>query len=157
MNAKQQFREVCKLLEVQQEYNEEELREINGRLFANMKEKTIYCGTIIGMKGKIFKPSILTLEFLSKKTAQKVWLNDKGEFLFTCGRDAWKENITKKTAREQQLAVVLNRHEEPIGIGWHRNGKVENAYDIGDYLRRERRNRQRFTALPRRPIQPPPR
>ncbi|MBI4139976.1 hypothetical protein HY483_03365 [Candidatus Woesearchaeota archaeon] len=141
MNAKQQFLEICKLLGAKLQQDVSELIEVNGRLFSNMKEKNVYEGKCIGMKGRMFRPSILTLEQISEKTAQKVWLNAKGEFLFTCGRDAWKENITRKTAREQQLVIVLNQHEEPIGIGWYRNGKVENEYDIGDYLRRERRNR----------------
>ena len=69
------------------------------------KIKGIMCmGLPLGeTKNGIFKPSVYLLELLSKKSNNKVFVNDKAEWLFLCGRDVLPEGIKKNNSTEREL------------------------------------------------------
>ncbi len=87
------------------------------------------------------RPGLDLLMMLAKTGAKRVWLNDKGAWLFVCRRPALAASITKCEAGENELVLVLNRHDECIGYGVFDGKNVKNYYDIGDFLRRERTKR----------------
>ena len=111
-------------------------------MYSGFARGAVYGGVCLGQKGKTFRPSTQLLEELKESAQYKTWLNKKGEFLFTCGRDAWKENIIRTMTPNGKITLLLNQYDEPLGIGMFKDGKVERLYDIGDYLRRERRKKK---------------
>lgn len=116
-----------------------ELREIEKKL-----PETISSGIILGESGDkgLFKPSIYLLELLSKKTKNKLFVNDKAEWLFLCGRDVLPESITKDQS-DKDIFLVQNKLDENLGFGKKvKQGKtyfVKPILDRGNFLRRERR------------------
>lgn len=107
----------------------------------NKIEQATSQGLPLGTTGKYFKPSLYLLEILSKKTTNKIFINDKAEWLFLCGRDVFEESITQDNSKTD-VVLVQNQKNENIGLGkktW--KGKkmiIKNLIDRGDYLRRER-------------------
>ena len=91
---------------------------------------------------KTAKPSIDLLQLLAKTNAKKVWLNPKGAWLFICKRPALAASVTKAEAQPNELVLVMNVHNECLGYGLYDGKGVKNYYDIGDFLRRERRARR---------------
>ncbi len=149
MSSIQQYQELLKLLRIESPCTISTLRDIQGRLYSAQQSHLITGkgivanGTCLGIKGKQFKPSSHLLQLFGKTCTRKTVVNEKGEFLVTCGRDAWKENITVTTCSDGDYTLILNSHSEVIGLGWYRNRKVETMYDIGDYLRREKFTKRR--------------
>ncbi len=88
---------------------------------------------------KTAKPGLDLLQMLAKTNAPKIWLNEKGAWLFVCKRPALSVSITKIEAQPNQLVLVMTEHNECIGYGLFDGKGVKNYYDIGDFLRRERR------------------
>lgn len=107
----------------------------------NQIEQAISQGLPLGTTGKYFKPSLYLLEILSKKSTNKILINDKAEWLFLCGRDVFQESITSDNSKTD-LLLVQNQRNENLGLGkktW--KGKkliIKNIMDRGDFLRRER-------------------
>lgn len=105
---------------------------------------TIFSGTILGSSDekKEFKPSIYLLEWLSPRTKNKIFVNDKAEWLFLCGRDVLPESIAKDIS-SKDIFLVQNSRDENLGLGKKiRKGKsyfIKNILDRGDFLRRERK------------------
>jgi ribosome biogenesis protein Nip4 len=115
-----------------------ELQEIEKKL-----PETISSGIILGEsvdKGN-FRPSIYLLEWLTPRTKNKLFVNDKAEWLFLCERDALPESITKDNSTND-IFLVQNMIDENLGLGKKiRKGKtmfVKNIFDRGNFLRRER-------------------
>jgi len=99
-----------------------------------------YIGTFLGETKKEFVPSLALLEMIAKKTSKKVFVNKKGEWLFTCKRDVFEENIVKKNV-EKGVCLVQNEKDENLGYGLlqkKRSLMLKPLLDKGDYLRRER-------------------
>ena len=108
-----------------------------------------YAGTYLGKAkdGKFF-PSFNLLDIIAQKKANKVIVDKKTEWLFICGRDIFKQGITKVmgSTKRGDHVLVLNAHGECLGFGkiqCNLDGKkgrlaVENILDIGDFLRREK-------------------
>jgi ribosome biogenesis protein Nip4 len=108
-----------------------------------------YAGTYLGKAkdGKFF-PSFTLLGIIAQKEANKIVVDKKTEWLFICGRDVFKQGITKATGstKKNDCALVLNSYGECLGFGkilHNLDGKrgglaVENILDIGDFLRREK-------------------
>ncbi|MEM4239644.1 MAG: hypothetical protein QXM31_01055 [Candidatus Woesearchaeota archaeon] len=88
---------------------------------------------------KTAKPSLDLLQMLSKTSAKKVWLNEKGVWMFVCRRPALAQSVVKTNANQGDLVLVLTERDECIGYGIFDGKGVKNYYDIGDFLRRERR------------------
>lgn len=96
-------------------------------------------GVFLGENKKEFTPSLALLEIISKKSQKKVFVNPKGEWLFTCKRDVFQENIIKKNV-EKGICLVQNENDENLGYGILQKGKkimIKPLLDKGDFLRRE--------------------
>jgi ribosome biogenesis protein Nip4 len=106
------------------------------------KLNPLYAGLPLGESGEKFKPSVFLLEILSKSTNNKVFVNDKAEWLFLCGRDILPESVVKDNSRED-VFLIQNKEDENIGLGRKvtHSGKsfIKNIIDRGDFLRRERK------------------
>jgi ribosome biogenesis protein Nip4 len=98
-------------------------------------------GMLLGREDDDFKPSLFLLETLSKKSKNKIFINDKAEWLFLCGRDVFLESIERDDSTDD-VFLVQNELDENLGYGKkvRIRGKeiVKNMLDRGDFLRRER-------------------
>ncbi|MFH1400779.1 MAG: hypothetical protein ABIH41_04625 [Nanoarchaeota archaeon] len=98
-------------------------------------------GLALGRSGTRFTPTPALLTLLATKTNQKAIVNDKGAWLFICGRDILEASITH--CADHGDVIILTTRGEAIGWGTvqTKNGKrlIKNRFDIGDYLRREDR------------------
>lgn len=114
-----------------------------------------YAGAYFGaVKGASFFPSFLLLSMIAERKANKLVVDEKTAWLFICGRDIFKQGIIKgKNLKKGDYTLVLNEHDECLGFGkiMHNireeidDGKVvvKNILDIGDFLRREKRQPRR--------------
>ncbi len=93
----------------------------------------------------IFAPSVFLMEKIRDAKVPFIKISKKGEWLFVCGRDIQGSAIYKSTVEKHQIAIVLNLKNEPLGYGKlirKPSGLgicFKRIYDIGDYLRRERK------------------
>jgi ribosome biogenesis protein Nip4 len=106
--------------------------------------ETVSSGIILGEsveKGN-FRPSIYLLEWLSPRTKNKMFVNDKAEWLFLCQRDVLPESITRDESTKD-IFLVQNMADENLGLGKkiHQGKKmfVKPILDRGNFLRRERK------------------
>ena len=122
------------------ELNDFEL--IRSEYYEVLKDMDKYTGIIVskglplGVKGKRFQPSLYLLEKISKETKNKVFINDKAEWLFLCGRDVFSKNIVEDNS-SSELFLVQNCRDENLGLGMKKGKLVKNIIDRGDFLRRE--------------------
>lgn len=106
-----------------------------------IKKKAAYIGTYLGKKDK---PSLYLLDLLAKNSKKKVWVNEKGEWLFICKRDLFANSIKDISCKLNDFVLVMNQHDECIGYGQmianmsSKKTVVKRVFDIGDFLRRER-------------------
>jgi ribosome biogenesis protein Nip4 len=99
-----------------------------------------HAGQYLGMQARgTAKPGIALLEAIAGTDVPKVWLGAKSAWLFVCKRPALAEGILRTAAVPGQLVLVLAENDDCIGYGMYDGKKVINYYDIGDFLRRERR------------------
>ncbi len=94
--------------------------------------------------GEDEKPSLALLQILASKTDKKIEVDEKGAFLFTCGRDLLGKAV-RKTKIKKGLVLVQNFRGENLGYGkiigdLREKDKivVKNMIDNGDFLRREK-------------------
>ena len=94
--------------------------------------------------GEDEKPSLALLDILAKKSGRKLIVNEKGEFLFICGRDLMGKSI-KSSNVDKGLVLVQNGKDENLGYGkivgdlsQKEEIVVKNLLDRGDFLRREK-------------------
>lgn len=118
----------------------EDLQKIFKRIFM----KPVYAGEYLGKSGaNKFIPSLYLLNLLCKNTEKKILVNDRGEWLFVCGRDILKESVIQTgDVKKDELVLVVNKYNECIGVGVFKDDKkcfIKNYFDLGDFLRRERR------------------
>ncbi len=112
-----------------------ELLELKNKI----KDEPFSFGTFLGeVRKNNFCPSIALLDMLSKLSDRKVFVNEKAEWLFLCGRDLFEEGIVKKNA-DRGFVLVQNKLDENLGYGEIVSGRiaVKNFLDKGDFLRRE--------------------
>jgi ribosome biogenesis protein Nip4 len=104
--------------------------------------EAISSGVILGESKDNFKPSIYLLELLSRTSRNKVFVNEKSEWLFLCGRDVLPEGILKDNSSDV-IFLVQNEKDENLGFGKKvdhgKNRFIKNILDRGNFLRRERR------------------
>lgn len=111
-----------------------------------------YAGMYLGkVKGSIFFPSFLLLAMMARGKANKVVVDDKAAWLFICGRDIFKRGILKieGSKEKKDYTLVLNQRNECLGFGriivhadeakTEKEVVVRNISDLGDFLRREKR------------------
>ncbi|PVX24180.1 MAG: hypothetical protein CW716_10620 [Candidatus Bathyarchaeum sp.] len=114
-----------------------------------------YAGTYLGaVKGASFFPSFLLLAMIAETKANKIVVEKKTAWLFICGRDIFKKGILKDgNLKKGEFTLVLNEHNECLGFGKMvlnlraeidlSKTAVKNILDIGDFLRREKRQPRR--------------
>jgi ribosome biogenesis protein Nip4 len=111
-----------------------------------------YAGLYLGkVKNRVFFPSFNFLNMLADLAVNKIVLDRKAAWLFTCGRDVFQTGILKVmgSKRKGDATLVLNEFGECLGFGKIIGGLngigdkvvVENVLDVGDFLRRETKNR----------------
>ena len=126
---------------------------LNHKLKDVVSKDFFYAGIYLGkVKDGVFFPSFNLLGMIAeKKEANKIFVDGKTEWLFICGRDIFKQGITKVTGSKQKgdLTLILNQRGECLGFGKilhnidvaeknKRKVIVKNIADIGDFLRREK-------------------
>jgi len=132
-----------------------------------------YAGAYLGaVKGASFFPSFILLSMIAERKANKLVIDKKTAWLFICGRDIFKKGILKgNNLKKGHYTLILNEHNECLGFGkiMHnlreetdlKKVAVKNILDIGDFLRREKRQsrrQQRSSRLKgrdRKPHKPP--
>ena len=105
----------------------------------DIKKKAEFIGTYLGKKEK---PSLFLLDLLAKNSKKKVWLNEKGAWLFICRRDIFAKSIVK-SEDTSDFVLIMNEYDECLGFGQvidmsSQKVAIKRMYDIGDFLRRER-------------------
>lgn len=110
-----------------------------------------YVGTYLGktVEGK-FLPSLELLRMIAEKKANRVVVDKRTEWLFICGRDVFRRGIVEVVGSSEKgnYVLVVNHRDECLGYGRAMHdllqGKervvIKNLLDVGDFLRRERRN-----------------
>jgi len=125
---------------------------LNPRLKKIVQVDYYYSGLYLGkVKKGMFFPSFNLLNMLVGVAANKIVVDQKAAWLFICGRDLFRVGITKimGSKRKGDATLVLNEFGECLGFGMILNdlntseGKVavKNVLDVGDFLRRETRDR----------------
>ncbi len=110
-----------------------------------------YAGTYLGaVKGTSFFPSFLLLQMIAQQKANKLVIDKKTSWLFICGRDIFKKGIINDcNLKKGDYTLILNDNNECLGFGKMlinlrseidlNKIAVKNILDIGDFLRREKR------------------
>jgi len=124
---------------------------INTELRLHIQKDFFYAGAYLGKaKGNVFFPSFILLAMMAEKKTNRVAVDDKGAWLFICGRDIFKRGILNVvgSVRKGDYTLVVNRRMECLGFGRitrniddERDVKrvvVKNISDVGDFLRREK-------------------
>jgi len=142
---------------------------LSKKLKGQIPKGFFYAGAYLGaVKGASFFPSFLLLAMIAESKANKLVVDKKTAWLFICGRDIFKQGILKvNNLKKGDYALVLNEHNECLGFGKiSRNIReekdanevvVKNILDIGDFLRREKRQsrrQQRSSSLQSRESKP---
>jgi ribosome biogenesis protein Nip4 len=123
-----------------------------------------YAGAYLGaVKGASFFPSFLLLAMIAETKANKLVVDRKTAWLFICGRDIFKKGILKAdNLKKGDITLIMNEHNECLGFGKMminlraeidlNKTAVKNILDIGDFLRREKRQprRQQSSSEPTR-------
>jgi ribosome biogenesis protein Nip4 len=110
-----------------------------------------YAGAYLGaVKGTGFFPSFLLLSMIAETKANRLVVDEKAAWLFICGRDIFKKGILKDAnLKKGAYTLILNERNECLGFGeiaYNLRGyadedkvAVKNILDVGDFLRREKR------------------
>lgn len=109
-----------------------------------------YAGLYLGkLKNGKFFPSFNLLTLFLRVSANKIVVDSKTAWLFTCGRDVFGIGVVKVMGSKQKgdSTLVLNEYSECLGFGKIISNfdlsedkvVVQNVLDIGDFLRRETR------------------
>lgn len=128
---------------------------LSKKLKHQVPKSFFYAGAYLGaVKGTSFFPSFLLLAMLAETKANKLVVDKKTAWLFICGRDIFKKGILKgNRLKKGDYTLILNEHNECLGFGKtisNLRGEndankvvVKNILDIGDFLRREKRQSKR--------------
>jgi len=128
---------------------------LSKKLKQQLQKGFFYAGAYLGaVKGASFFPSFLLLAMIAESKANKLVVDKKTAWLFICGRDIFKQGILKvKGSRKGDYTLILNEHNECLGFGKimcnlreesdANKVAVKNILDIGDFLRREKRQSRR--------------
>jgi ribosome biogenesis protein Nip4 len=123
---------------------------LNENLKRLIRRDFYYGGTYLGkVKNGKFFPSFNLLAILAKGKANKIAVDEKAAWLFTCGRDIFRKAVlvVHGSRRKGAYTLVLNEFGECLGfgniiysLGADTKGTevgVKHILDIGDFLRRE--------------------
>lgn len=93
-----------------------------------------YAGEYLGEDSKEFKPSPNLLEYCIQNGAKSRKVEEKVAYLFTCGRDILNINVGG-------WVIILDSTGSILGLGKGDGNTVDNYWDVGDFLRREKNRR----------------
>lgn len=121
------------------------------KAFAEKHKGWSHAGVYLGRTEKgLFHPSFPLLFMVAENAKNKITVDDKVAWLFVCGRDIFKEGVLKAEGSRGKgsCTLVFNKHGECLGYGKittdldeAKSGVVvKNLLDVGDFLRREKRN-----------------
>jgi len=114
-----------------------------------------YAGEYLGaVKGTSFFPSFILLAKIAQTKANKIMVDKKTSWLFICGRDIFRQGIVKENnPKKGDHTLVINEKNECLGFGKimlnlrgvpdSKEVAVKNILDLGDFLRREKRQPRR--------------
>lgn len=126
-----------------------------------IRKKYYYAGVLLGeLRNNVFLPSFPLISMIAEKVENKIFVNDKTAWLFICGRDIFKEGITRVegSTKKDDYTLILNKHSECLGFGVIKQNPqeaekgvvVKNILDLGDFLRREQKPKLTSRANPKR-------
>ena len=107
--------------------------------------RMVYAGKLLGRtKGEFIPGASLMRELGKNEGPNKVWVDERVGWLFVCGRDIFEESIIRaKGVLEEGACFLVMLGGDCLGYGRveiHDERKLlRNIFDIGDFLRRERR------------------
>jgi ribosome biogenesis protein Nip4 len=122
---------------------------LNEDLKRFINEGFLYAGIYLG-KTSVggFMPSFMFLTMIAETAQNKIYVDQRTEWLFICGRDIFRKGITRVTglSKKNDYALIMDAYGECLGFGAMRarvgeegeNVAVKNILDIGDFLRREK-------------------
>ncbi len=87
-------------------------------------------------RGRFF-PSLQLIVNYGKFGKRKVFVREKGEILFTMGRDVLEESVLREEGdiREGDVVFILNEKRECLGMGRREGNIYKNILDVGWYIR----------------------
>jgi ribosome biogenesis protein Nip4 len=107
------------------------------------------------------------LSMIADHKANKLVVDTKTAWLFICGRDIFKKGILRGgNLKKGDYTLILNQQDECLGFGKiihnihdeldKKEVAVKNVLDIGDFLRREKRQprRKQRSSTDRKPQKP---
>ena len=121
----------------------------------NVPTGFFYIGEYLGTeKGTSFFPSFILLEMIAKTKSNKITVDKKTAWLFICGRDIFRKGILNgNDVKKGNFTLVLNENNECLGFGKlimnlrgvpdAKEVAIKNILDLGDFLRREKRQSQK--------------
>ncbi len=106
----------------------------------SIDHRFFFVGTSIGeLRQKGFFPNPEFIDFLSKRSEDKIIINDKSEWMFLCGKDIFKSGVSSDKSKDSARNVfVQNKNNENLGLaGSFKNGQYYHILDKGAYVRKE--------------------
>lgn len=98
-------------------------------------------GIPLGEIKKEFIPTPEFVDFLSHKSDRKVFLGEKSEWMFLCGKDIFRKGIANNTLEKSRGTVfIFNKYDENLGIAKFMDNKdvpLQHILDKGAYIRKE--------------------
>ena len=107
------------------------------------RKDLVYAGLYLGRDRRVFEPSAILLEMLSKeKETRKVNVDRETAWLFVCGRDIFQENILQVEGGLSPGSYCLVIFDGwCLGYGRYEtvwsSRMIRNYFNIGDFLHRE--------------------
>ncbi len=131
-------------------------------LTTRIPQKYYYAGVLLGaLRNNVFLPSFPLISMIAEKVRNRIFVNDKTAWLFICGRDIFKEGITRieGSPKKGDYTLILNKHNECLGLGVlkqppqeaEKGVVVKNIFDLGDFLRREQKPNPKSPTSLRKP------
>ncbi|MBW3019633.1 hypothetical protein KY329_05645 [Candidatus Woesearchaeota archaeon] len=107
-----------------------------------LKYRPVYIGNKLGfMRGDNFIPSVELLQWMAKRSSQTKTLMPDHEWKFICGNNIRLSELEGEF-KEGQWLLILNLHQECIGVAEVSDKYLKRLFDIGDLLRRERKGKK---------------
>ena len=111
----------------------------------SIKDKPSFAGIYLGESGTTFTPSVYLLNYIKDLTKKKMIIDEKSAWLFVCGRDIFEQSVISGQYMKGDFVLVLNEQKECLGYGKVVKDKifVKSYFDIGNFLRRERKRKNK--------------
>lgn len=108
-----------------------------------LKYHPLYIGHKVGfMREDNFLPTVDLLQWMAKRSKQSKTLMPDHEWKFICGNNIRLSELEGEF-KEGQWLLILNLHEECIGVAEATDKYLKRMFDLGDVLRRERKGKRR--------------